>query len=169
MDRRSGVRRIAGLAAVLLLAGCASSADDGGSAAESSAVESSVGGPSPVVPSTSAAPPPVVSSSAAPPPAVSSSAEDDDLADKGWRISDIQAETKFGITAVSGRLTNEKTEARTGLFTLTIFAGEQRVGTCTGSASEVAGNDTVTAQFVCNPIEVPGDPGGFTYELKSTL
>ena len=68
----------------------------------------------------------------------------DQHADKGWAIADIQSQTQFGVTSVSGRVTNTADTARSSLLTLTVFAGVTRVATCDGGANQVAAHDTVT-------------------------
>lgn len=121
-------------------------------------------------PSTSPGTPSSASSSASSSPGSTEVRPKDPHADKGWSITDIQATTQYSVTAISGRVTNGAETSRTGLLTLTVFGpGGARIADCTAGVVDVAPHDTVTAQFVCSPQNVPGDPASFSYELKGTL
>jgi hypothetical protein len=103
-------------------------------------------------------------------PAAEQPAADDPLSDDGWTVSDIQIETTAIGPSISGRVTNNEDETRTGVWTLTVFSNGQRVYDAMGSASDVEAGSTATVTFVgTSQDEIAGDPATFTYELQSDI
>lgn len=101
------------------------------------------------------------------PEPVEPSPAEDPLTDNGWTASDIQVEqSEFG-TSITARIKNNEATTRTGIWTLTVFSGGQRIHNATGSASDVEPGQTATVTFIGTTEQLPGDPATYTYELQS--
>lgn len=102
-------------------------------------------------------------------PGASTPADDDPLSDGGWTLSDVQVDSvQYGYTNLSARVTNTEDSTRSGLFTLTIFNGDERVGQTSSSVADVEAGQAATVQFMVSE-ELPGDSTLWSYELQSDL
>lgn len=106
---------------------------------------------------------------AAPTSGASPTAQDDPLEDGGWVASDIQVKREQFGTSITARIQNTEDHSRTGVFTLTVFSGGQRIYEAMGSANDVEAGSTATVTFVGTTDDLDGDVASYTYELQNDM
>ena len=81
---------------------------------------------------------------------------DGKASDGGWVLESTKFEASLGDFGGTARITNTEDSTRSGSFTLTLFKGDEQVGTVTGFASDVESGKTVTVQLISTDDYVSG-------------